>query len=52
MVALALLSGGALAAEESATQALQARDAEIRIARALSSEISQRLASGLAAKTS
>jgi phospholipid transport system substrate-binding protein len=32
MVALALLSGGALAAEESATQALQARDAEIRAA--------------------
>jgi LPS-assembly lipoprotein len=29
-----------------------ARDAEIRIARALSSEISQRVASGLAAKTS
>jgi phospholipid transport system substrate-binding protein len=32
MVALALLSGGALAAEESATQALQSRDAEIRAA--------------------
>ncbi|HEX7623111.1 MAG TPA: ABC transporter substrate-binding protein [Anaeromyxobacteraceae bacterium] len=32
MVALALLSGDALAAEESATQALQARDAEIRAA--------------------
>lgn len=32
MIALALLSGGALAAEESATQALQARDAEIRAA--------------------
>lgn len=31
-IALALLSAGALAAEESATQALQARDAEIRAA--------------------
>jgi len=32
MIALALLSGGALAAEQSATEALQARDAEIRAA--------------------
>ena len=32
MIALTLLSSGALAAQESATQALQARDAEIRTA--------------------